>query len=391
MLSAKQICSMSSISMYSKTASLPNSHLYSSYNKQQTSLAITPSANLLEKGTASVFSSYLVSQKVPAQLMNFEPVPQPHFRPPPTIKNLAPTLYDDPAFSADPQSNPFCVTGHDSAWGSNSTLSLGHPTLNFLRRSQHPRTSPDAGQVESDSDDSLLLVQPPNSPDIPSASWAQSSSPFFNPSQGCELPLRPPMTSATASQNSHAPAPARTLQKRPSVRTTVTDKDAKKRSGFLNLFKSPVEKPEATPVIPPRDPRRQSNPAAKQGDTSSVRPPASRHITAPEIHRGSERPVLPARPVSTPAVNLNSNIPSTKIKAANDQSRAYDLDKIDELDETNPSGLHIHHDGPYEAAKSKVKLQTMSHHSSAQFAPYTFIDNGITHVYIFLTYIHGAS
>ena len=31
-----------------------------------------------------------------------------------------------------------------------------------------------------------------------------------------------------------------------------------------------------------------------------------------------------------------------------------DLDQIDELDETNPWGIPIHHDGPYEAANAQV-------------------------------------
>ncbi len=38
-----------------------------------------------------------------------------------------------------------------------------------------------------------------------------------------------------------------------------------------------------------------------------------------------------------------------------DSVRAKDLDRIDELDETNPLGLSLHHDGPYEAASQALK------------------------------------
>jgi hypothetical protein len=36
-------------------------------------------------------------------------------------------------------------------------------------------------------------------------------------------------------------------------------------------------------------------------------------------------------------------------------SRHHDLDRIDELDETSPLGISLHHGGPYEAAVQAVR------------------------------------
>jgi hypothetical protein len=41
-------------------------------------------------------------------------------------------------------------------------------------------------------------------------------------------------------------------------------------------------------------------------------------------------------------------------KDSEHRARVQDLDQIDELDETNPWGIRIHHDGPYEAANVQI-------------------------------------
>jgi len=47
-------------------------------------------------------------------------------------------------------------------------------------------------------------------------------------------------------------------------------------------------------------------------------------------------------------------------RAAEDRRLRQDLDRIDELDETNPFGQAIHHGGPYEAVSRIVQKDTTS-------------------------------
>ncbi|KAJ3505469.1 hypothetical protein NLJ89_g7397 [Agrocybe chaxingu] len=57
--------------------------------------------------------------------------------------------------------------------------------------------------------------------------------------------------------------------------------------------------------------------------------------------------------VSTAASAAGSS--ASKRHASGVNSRLQDLDKIDELDETNPWGISLHHKGPYEAAVQAIK------------------------------------
>jgi len=60
---------------------------------------------------------------------------------------------------------------------------------------------------------------------------------------------------------------------------------------------------------------------------------------------------VPPSPLAngSPAANLKRR--ATEIPAG----RIQDLDRIDELDETNPWGIALHHTGPYEAAVQAIR------------------------------------
>ncbi len=86
------------------------------------------------------------------------------------------------------------------------------------------------------------------------------------------------------------------------------------------------------------------------------------HPTEPDLHN-VERLVLPPRAstlgFSTPATVSASSLTGSALskRRASDapNSRVKDLDSIDELDETNPWGIALHHGGPYEAAVQAIR------------------------------------
>jgi hypothetical protein len=96
-----------------------------------------------------------------------------------------------------------------------------------------------------------------------------------------------------------------------------------------------------------------------------IRPPAHRQQTEPNIHNVN-KPVLPERPVTlgtsmpaaTPVPSPLANGSSTAAKRRVTDTpvgRIQDLDRIDELDESNPWGVPLHHGGPYEAAVQAIR------------------------------------
>ena len=87
-----------------------------------------------------------------------------------------------------------------------------------------------------------------------------------------------------------------------------------------------------------------------------------RHPTEPDLH-SVERLVLPPRvstlgpstPATVSASSLTGSAPSKRRASDAPNSRVKDLDSIDELDETNPWGIALHHGGPYEAAVQAIR------------------------------------
>ncbi|KAJ7042432.1 hypothetical protein C8F04DRAFT_77527 [Mycena alexandri] len=83
------------------------------------------------------------------------------------------------------------------------------------------------------------------------------------------------------------------------------------------------------------------------------RPMPFRIDSAPEL-RHIELPGLPHRSATAPI--LDAPAPAARRQQTNDRLRAaYDLDRIDELDESNPLGVAMHHEGPFQAIASVLK------------------------------------
>ncbi|KAI0652087.1 hypothetical protein C8Q79DRAFT_1005316 [Trametes meyenii] len=132
----------------------------------------------------------------------------------------------------------------------------------------------------------------------------------------------------------------------------------------------PAEKPSPTTLLPP--PSGQSSasaqarppppatpaPAHKTSTVQSaaVRPPITpRNASAPELHEPPPPMDVPPRPSTVPIAtppNPPVSAPVAQRKRSKNPSIAAaprDLDRIDELDESDPLGFAWHHDGPYEA------------------------------------------
>lgn len=214
------------------------------------------------------------------------------------LKIICPSLHDDPAFSADPFSNPYFVTSHNS-WLSSPPL--GHPVLKNIKR-QPNIVSALYGTANSDSD--FQLVQPPNSPNIPSGLSPQHLNPLTRYNK------LPTLSSVSPSMNQ--------AHRRPSLlkkedRRTLRRQSAQPHpiKSFFSSIGKTVHRRNSLPAVP----------------SDAALPPQSVQHTQDLLTSASVAP---------------------QVLRHGDRVQA--LDQIDELDETNPWGIRIHHDGPYEAA-----------------------------------------
>lgn len=226
------------------------------------------------------------------------------------LKPICPSLHNDPAFSADPRSNPYFVTSHNP-W---SSPPLGHPVLKNNKK-RHNALAP---HTNLDSD--VQLVQPPNFPNIPSSLSPQYPDPLTKNKLG-------PIPLSTTSMNQGPTSSV--MSRRPSV--------LKKENKRMSL-----------PL------RRRSQPQLIKSFFLSM---------GKKAHRPNSD--LPAAPSDTPLpsqpVPLTENLPTSASVASQKvlahRGRVQDLDQIDQLDETNPWGIRIHHDGPYEAANVQANTR----------------------------------
>ncbi|KAJ7107619.1 hypothetical protein C8R43DRAFT_199836 [Mycena crocata] len=99
------------------------------------------------------------------------------------------------------------------------------------------------------------------------------------------------------------------------------------------------------------DTNRPASPPPDYEIISSPRPSAFRTDSAPEL-RHIEPPGLPHRSATAPIPTP----PPAAPKRTNDRRpQGYDLDRIDELDESNPLGVALHHEGPFQVIASVLK------------------------------------
>lgn len=237
------------------------------------------------------------------------------------IVTFSTALYDDPAFSSDPRSHPYFATEYNWA----SPPAPGHPTL----KGQHRRRSFDTHDATAEAEvDSFQLLQPPNSPTSPDGVDEPQSTSYPPPSS----------TSNTVALSSIPPAPIHTsiLPK-----TFMNSKDStRKRGSLLSWLK------EAQPnmgsfsnVTKPSQSHHDVPPPPYEANPTKVTKPAMLTVT-------SDRRSAPRSRLATIPASLQNG---TNQRGPAPNWRLQDLDRIDELDESNPLGIALHHGGPYEA------------------------------------------
>jgi hypothetical protein len=273
------------------------------------------------------------------------------------IKNISPTLYDDPAFSPDPHSHPFFATSHDAAWAPPPAAT--HSNIDLNTRPPFSLSPPVADNFVNVDE---LHQQPPNpsmSPDEASANTLHNTQPFPTTTNAFEY--RPPLASTSSeprSVDSQQP-----LEAVPKSLETSSSIPQKKKKNSITMF---WRKPEPLDITskPAQLEDKRHEPPPSYDTIFSTRPTHSRNLTAPEIQHSVNRPSMPPRPATT-AVDVKP--PPTAIGGR--PIRA--LDRIDELDESNPLGLPVHHGGPYEAIQKLVQQNRVPHNVGSQYQVHT--------------------
>ncbi|KAG6862185.1 hypothetical protein C0995_004267 [Termitomyces sp. Mi166 len=199
-------------------------------------------------------------------------------------------LYHDPAFSSDPHAHPFFAT----PWSLKP-----HDRPRPMFSDDHSSTT-----HESSSSSNHTSSTPPTSADSHSAPWTP-----------------------TAEKSSHLRWPP----------------EVQKKKKTLAMFwrRSPPET-----VLASVDLTRNVSPDPSPRTMSPRTPVHS--ITAPGANVSSNRPKLLRRP-PTSATDFKPPPLASRRIAGGLAMRGSELDRIDELDESNPVGLSLHHGGPYEA------------------------------------------
>ncbi|KAJ4485929.1 hypothetical protein J3R30DRAFT_3697350 [Lentinula aciculospora] len=263
------------------------------------------------------------------------------------IRGLSPELLNDPAFSTNPLSHLLFVTNPDSYSEPlpSNLLPNGNSQANMREsRTQDPRfKSPYYDNSESDSV-SLNLPNRHSPPSEPSSLEGMGT----NVSSSTQ-------SSATEAMNEPSPA---------SSYTDITTSSTSSTGGAGKL-------PKKNLII--LEPPRILSPPPAYDESSHPRPTTIRHSSVPILPSSlfNQTEVLP-HPMTTAndsrTVDLRRNNTDTNLT-----SRNRGLDPIDELDETSPLGLSLHHGGPYEAIKEVTQTprepqNTFHEHSSQQTA-----------------------
>ncbi|KAJ6519635.1 hypothetical protein C8R45DRAFT_1085613 [Mycena sanguinolenta] len=266
------------------------------------------------------------------------------------ISLTSPSQRDDPAFSRDPNAHPFVVTP--------------------------PR---DAVRTRSVAEPGLRLIGPPNSGPVASQQQRlaelqeksrENAASYSSSSQASESSLTLPSTSS-ASVSGHSqghsiksPSSSSSLSRDDSFLVTPTHifpSHLEAREDSLAMVASPVEKdqPENSkdrPLSPPPEYEFMVSPQEMRAFEipAAPRPELSRNDSAPELHH-IEPPALPHRSATAPTLGSAPAASGSRRATNTRKPQAYDLDKIDELDESNPLGVALHHEGPFQVIASVLK------------------------------------
>lgn len=268
---------------------------------------------------------------------DFDQSPSSYYRrdsPPSFSRPLSMTILNDPAFSSDPRVHPHFPLVSPTFY---KELPSKSPLMVVSNLSQTSQTTP------SDISPHQEVLSPIEGSDMISHS----------PGSEEAHPSPTPSTSVSLDSDSHTAL---------SAFTSPTVSSATSHSHSLNYLKTPRVGLPLQPSFPFSAPPASSSPSHDPGSSPAMYPPTfnrptpTRIASAPEQREKVVKPAT-ARSDSAPVHADGSNRPTRKRRMKNfiqrfTSSRA--LDRIDEMDETDPFGAGWHHDGPYEAIGSNL-------------------------------------
>ncbi|KAJ7900147.1 hypothetical protein B0H14DRAFT_1551329 [Mycena olivaceomarginata] len=263
------------------------------------------------------------------------------------ISLTSPLQREDPAFSRDPNAHPFMVPRpRDAIRTSRSAPEPAPRLVEPMDANFEPVLSQQQRFAE---------LQDKSRDNSPSRSRYAS---YSSSSKASESSLTLPSTDSSASVSAHSlkssssssflsrdvptigPSPSEPRESPAIVASGYDGLDAKHR-----------------PLSPPPEYELMASPQemlAFELPTPSRPAPLGRNDSAPELHQ-VKPPVLPHRSATAPIPGSAPSASGSK-RANNDRKpQAYDLDRIDELDESNPLGVALHHEGPFQVIASVLK------------------------------------
>jgi hypothetical protein len=252
------------------------------------------------------------------------------------------STHDDPAFSTDPRSHPHSVV---TVGGDGSRQYSSRPAASSRSQSRQ-------------FNDSLHREYPISRAESGySHDRSESSFPYLAP-KGQPYPLNSSNNSLFTSESATTYA-------------STTSSESYSSSGHShssNDYFIPVKQPTSASVVFPVT---RSNPSSKHSSRyedpqpvvrqHSERRPEDHSVSAPDLHQRPRVPPQAPRPMTAPLQDANNRPkpPRRENTRRPNPQRSAELDRIDELDETDPFGVTIHHKGPYEAIPAMVNGPTI--------------------------------
>ncbi|KAJ4002509.1 hypothetical protein F5050DRAFT_1717955 [Lentinula boryana] len=256
------------------------------------------------------------------------------------IRSLSPDLLNDPAFSTNPLSHPLHVTNPDSFMESPSSKLVLNGNSQAESRTLDPKfTSPYHDIPQNNS-----------FPETDNNSYSPPSELSSLEGMGTNTSSTSQSSAALETMNEPSPASSHTDDTTSSTSSTgLTDMSLKKNLIIL-------------------EPPRILSPPPAYDELSPNRPSTIRHISVPTLPSSQRKPMeVPPRPATT-ANDSRTIEPRRNNTNPNLARRNRGLDPIDELDESNPLGLSLHHESPYEAIKKVTQTSREPQQNTQQAA-----------------------
>ena len=261
------------------------------------------------------------------------------------LKPVAPSLLSDPAFSTDPSAHPYAVRTSHEPWLSSPPA--GHPKLKSKSRRRR------SGDDSASDSEPFHIIPPPNSP---VNFGLQNTTPFSVPQRVVTETVGPHSQSTSALTTAAEPLSARqshpNLSPAPITTAPPPATPRRRRITLMTILKRRATQQPQSTASANSVPRKALNSSKSLSNKSDV----TRTLAQPNrmsnegfppnpVTLGNSVPSMPSTIHPTPTQRV-VDIPANRLE---------NLDRIDELDETNPWGIGFHHGGPYEAAVEAIR------------------------------------